>query len=108
MKVSPPPSHKAPPNGTLVAALAFLRQAFLAHQALWHHPLADIPLQVIPDHQRHYLFKVGADGQKQLRHDRYEFFVYRLLRNRLEAGDAFCQASIRYRRRIKDRKIVDD
>ncbi|MBG9612199.1 hypothetical protein [Bacillus cereus] len=32
-----------------------------------------------------------------LQADRYEFFVYQLLRNGLEAGDIFCRDSIRFR-----------
>ena len=38
--------------------------------------------------------------------DRYEFLVYRLLRNRLEAGDIFCRDSIRFRSFEDD--LIDD
>src|SRR5699024_4498743 len=42
-----------------------------------------------------------------IRVDRYEFLIYRLLRNPLEAGDAFCRESIRFRR-CEDDLIVDE
>ena len=80
----------------LTDALRFLQTAFQKRTALWHFPESDIPTGHIPDSVRHYLY-TKEDGQKRLLHDRYEFLVYRLLRNRLEAGDAFCQESIRFR-----------
>ncbi len=94
-------------NDPLVEALDFLRQAFQERRALWHYPLEEIPVRIIPDNLRRYLYQVGADGRRQLRHDRYEFFVYRSLRNRLEAGDAFCHASIRYRS-LEDDLLSDE
>ena len=45
-------------------------------------------------------------GHKHLRPDRYEFLVYRLLRDRLEAGDLFCRDSLRFRSFEDD--LLDD
>ncbi len=39
---------------------------------------------------RRYLYAKTEDGKKRLLPDRYEFLIYRLLRDRLEAGDIFC------------------
>jgi len=36
-------------------------------------------------------------GTEALLPDRYEFFVYRQLRQGLEAGDVFCRDSVRFR-----------
>lgn len=94
-------------NDPLVEALDFLKQAFLERRALWHYPLEEIPVRIIPDNLRRHLYKVGDDGGRQLRHDRYEFLVYRSLRNRIEAGDAFCHASIRYRS-LEDDLLSDE
>lgn len=51
----------------------------------------------MPDHVKRYLYGPDALGRKQLLVDRYEFLVYRLLRNGLEAGDIFCHDSVRFR-----------
>ena len=91
------PFTTASANDPLLDALGFLKQVFQDRQALWHYPADEIPVGVIPDNLHRYLYTIADDGQKQLRHDRYEFFVYRSLRNRLEAGDVFCRASIRFR-----------
>ena len=53
------------------------------------------------------MYRVDNGGRRQLRHDRYEFFIYRSLHNRLEAGDAFCHASIRYRS-LEDDLLSDE
>ena len=38
-----------------------------------------------------------AQRHRSLRPDRYEFFIYRQLRQGLEAGDVFCRDSVRFR-----------
>jgi hypothetical protein len=54
------------------------------------------PLAFIPKGLKSYLFT--RDGkEKQLDADRYEFLVYRLLRNALEAGDVFVRDSTEFR-----------
>jgi hypothetical protein len=44
-----------------------------------------------------YLFAQDPDGSKRPLVDRYEFLIYRLLRNGLEAGEIFCRDSVRCR-----------
>lgn len=94
-------------NDPLLEALRFMKHAFQERRALWHYPLNEIPTRMISDNLRRYLYQVSDGGQRQLRHDRYEFFIYRSLRNRLEAGDAFCHASIRYRS-LEDDLLSDE
>ena len=65
------------------------------------------PLSFIPDTAKRYLYAQGAHGQRHLLPDRYEFLVYRLLRNGLEAGDVFCRDSVRFRS-FEDDLIDDD
>jgi TnpA family transposase len=91
----------------LLEALSFMKQAFQERRALWHYPLDEIPVQIIPENLRRYLYHVSDGGRRQLSHDRYEFFIYRSLRNRLEAGDAFCHASIRFRS-LEDDLLSDE
>lgn len=52
------------------------------------------------------MYKEDNNGQKVLIVDRYEFLVYRLLRNGLEAGDIFCLDSARFRSFEDD--LLDD
>ena len=47
-----------------------------------------------------------GNGHRRLLPDRYEFLVYRLLRNGLEAGDIFCRDSVRFRSFEDD--LLDD
>ena len=46
---------------------------------------------------KRYLYELDVGGPKRLRPDRYEFLVYRLLRNGVEAGDIFCRDSVHFR-----------
>lgn len=55
---------------------------------------------------KRYIYKQESGGEKTIWVDRYEFLIYRLLRNRLEAGDAFCGESIRFRSFEDD--LIDD
>ena len=55
---------------------------------------------------KRYLYRQDSQGRKYLLVDRYEFLVYRLLRNGLEAGDIFCRDSVRFRSFEDD--LIDD
>lgn len=78
-------------------ATHFLNSAFSRGRSLGQYTSAAFPQRCIPDTAQRYLYVPEADGQKRLLPDRYEFLVYRLLRNGLEAGDIFCRASVRFR-----------
>ncbi|WP_457832878.1 hypothetical protein, partial [Staphylococcus aureus] len=54
-----------------------------------------------------YLYVVGDGKKKLLNADRYEFLVYRQLRNALEAGDIYVHDSTEFRR-FEDDLISDD
>src|SRR5207248_1506945 len=69
-------------------------------------PAHAFPTRLIPDNQRRYIFTQDANGQRVVTADRYEFLVYRLLRQRLEAGDIFCRDSVRFRS-FED-ELIDD
>jgi TnpA family transposase len=64
-------------------------------------------MRFIPDHVRRYLFTTNKKGRRWLSVDRYEFLVYRMLSNALEAGDVFCRNSVRYRS-FEDDLLDDD
>ena len=72
------------------------------------------PTEVISKSLQRYLFVDAAeeddqltDGNKVLDVDRYEFLLYRLLRNALEAGNLFVKDSVEFRR-FEDDLISDE
>ncbi len=64
------------------------------------------PTTLIPKTLQRYLFTKGTGKGRQLEVDRYEFLLYRLLRNALEAGDVFVRESTEFRR-FEDDLISD-
>lgn len=96
-------------HAPLLAAVDFLQD----HLRRGHTPRqidpTSFPLDLIPKRLRSYLFTVqGAKGQaKRLDVDRYEFLVYRLLCDALDAGDVFVKDSNEFRR-FEDDLISDE
>ena len=93
-------------HASLIEAIHFLKRAFQKNRPLSHYPLEAFPLHFIADTAKRYLYIQGADGKRQLLPDRYEFLVYHLIRNGLEAGDIFCRDSVRFRSFEDD--LLDD
>ena len=91
----------------LLEAVTFLKDTFQKGRPLSQYPPDAYPLSFIPDTAKRYLYAQGAHGQRHVLPDRYEFLVYRLLRNGLEAGDVFCRDSVRFRS-FEDDLIDDD
>lgn len=65
-----------------------------------------MPVRWIPEKMKRYLYGRDKDNRKQLLPDRYEFLLYRHLRQGMEAGDVFCNDSIRFRSMKDD--LLDD
>ena len=91
------PFATASANDPLLAALAFLKQVLQSSRSLGQYKLEKVPMAIIPDAMRRYLYRTDDDGNRILLVNRYEFLVYRQLFQRLEAGDLFCRVSTRYR-----------
>ena len=70
----------------LMEAVHFLQTAFHKGQPLGHYPASAFPIRCIPEASTRYLYAQDPQGHRHVLPDRYEFLVYRLLRNRLEAG----------------------
>ncbi len=82
-----------------LAALNWMKEVFARQQRLAKQPLEDIPQRTIPTRLRNSLLSFDQDGKPTgLRGDRYEFWVYRQLRKRLDAGDIYIDDSVRHRR----------
>lgn len=87
-------------------AVEFLQATFRKGQTLGHVPLARVPLHFIPEATKRYLYSQHSHNDRQLLPNRYEFLVYRLLRNGLESGDVFCRESVCFRSFEDD--LLDD
>ena len=85
------------PDDPLIEAVHFLKAAFPKGRPLGDYADAAFPTRCIPDKLKRYLYVKDAPRHRSLRPDRYEFFVYRQLRQGLEAGDVFCRDSVRFR-----------
>lgn len=90
----------------LMEAIHFMKRAFMKNKPLGQYSSDSLPSQFIPDGIKRYMYKQDPSKQKTLLVDRYEFLVYQVLRNRLEAGDIFCRDSVRFR--SFDDDLIDD
>jgi TnpA family transposase len=90
----------------LIEAVHFLRAAFPKGKPLGHYADTVFPTRWIPDKFKRYLYLKDAQRHRRLLPDRYEFFVYRQLRQGLEGGNVFCRDSVRFRSFEDD--LVDD
>jgi TnpA family transposase len=90
----------------LLEAVAFLKGALQQGKALSQMSARAFPTRFIPVKLKRYLYAPAQRGRKRLLLDRYEFLLYRLLRQGLEAGDFFCRDSVRFRSFEDD--LIDD
>jgi len=84
-------------NHTLLQAVAFLQDLLRQGKSPRPAKPSAFPVAFIPKSLKPYLFTAGEGKEKRLDVDRYEFLVYRLLRNALEAGDVFVRDSAEFR-----------
>jgi len=92
-------------DAPLLEAVVFLQGLFREGKSPRQTNPALFPSAVIPKSLHRYLF-AKVQGKKALEVDRYEFLVYRQLRNALEAGDVFVKDSTEFRR-FEDDLISD-
>ena len=84
-------------------ALRWMKEVFARQQRLAQQPVGEIPLRTVPTRLRSFLLNFDQDGKPLgLRGDRYEFWIYRQLRKRLDAGDIYLDDSVQHRRFADD------
>ena len=95
-------------DAPLLEAVVFLQGLLREDKSPRQTNLSLFPTAVIPKSLQCYLYSKAEDPEKKkvLEVDRYEFLVYRLLRNALEAGDVFVKDSNEFRR-FEDDLISD-
>jgi TnpA family transposase len=86
-------------NAPLLAAVVFLQTLLQQGKSPRQTDPTTFPVAVIPKNLHRYLYTIAtADGkEKILEIDRYEFLIYRLLRNALSSGDLFVRDSNEFR-----------
>lgn len=86
-----------------LAALQWMKEVFAGHKQLAKQPLEDIAQRTIPTRLRNFLLSFDQEGKPVgLRADRYEFWVYRQLRKRIDVGDIYLDDSVQHRRFADD------
>jgi TnpA family transposase len=95
-------------NDPLIETIDILKVAFQQGRPLSRIPQDRLPVSIIPKRMERYLYETGKDESesRQLQTNRYEFWLYRQMRNALEAGDLYCRDSVRFRSVEDD--LVDD
>ncbi len=85
-------------DAPLLAAVAFLQDVLRQGKSPRQAKPTDFPTAIIAKGVRRYVYtKAGKRNTKQLDVDRYEFLVYRLLRNALEGGNVSVTDSNEFR-----------
>jgi len=84
-------------SAPLIKAINFLKAVFKRGKPLKNLRTESFPIECIPDAVKGYLYTHDSQQQKHLLPDRYEFLIYRLLRDGLEAGNIFCRDSVHFR-----------
>lgn len=101
------------PNDSLVEAVSFLKEVLRQKKSLTQFPSGELPCDFIPSKLKGYLYEsetVKVSGKtwkrKKLNIDKYEFSIYRLLKDRLEAGEVFVNESLSFKSLEED--LIED
>lgn len=94
-------------HAPLMEAVSFMQDLLRQGKSPRQTKVSAFPTAIIPKNLNRYLYVVGDGKKKLLNADRYEFLVYRQLRNALEAGDIYVHDSTEFRR-FEDDLISDD
>lgn len=84
-------------DDAVIEAITFLKASFEKGKSLNQYRFDQIPKAFIPTGMKTYIYEEDEFGKKRIHPDKYEFLVYRLLRNYLEAGDIYVSDSLRFR-----------
>lgn len=88
-------------------ALNWLRTVFSKKQTLLQRPLEECPQVTLPARLRPYLLEFGEDGEPTgLNAGRYEFWLYRQIRKRFQAGEFHLNNSLRHRH-LSDEQVPE-
>lgn len=97
------------PDNPWLTALAWAKGVFAKQQRLSQRPLAECPPSTLPKRLQQYLLTFDGDGKPTGLHaDRYEFWLYRQIRKRMNSGELFLDDSLHHRRFSDDLVSLDE
>jgi hypothetical protein len=97
------------PDNPWLTALAWAKGVFAKQQRLSQRPLAECPPSTLPKRLQQYLLTFDGDGKPTGLHaDRYEFWLYRQIRKRMNSGELFLDDSLQHRRFSDDLVSLDE
>lgn len=86
-------------NNPWLIALLWMKIVFSRQQTLTQRPVDEIPDGALPKRLRQYLLTKNETGNViSICGDRYELWIYRQIRERLESGELYLSDSITHRR----------
>ena len=93
-------------HAAVIEAIDFLKAAFAKQRPLGQYPADAVPTRFVQESMKRYIYLQDGAEKGQLIPDRYEFLVFKHLRNGLEAGDIFCRDTTGFRSLEDD--LLDD
>lgn len=78
-------------------AITWLKKLFSQQKILQQCAITECPEKTIPKRMERYLLEKDEQGILKLHVDRYEFWLYRQLRKRIQSGEIYLNDSIRHR-----------
>ena len=79
-------------HAAVIEAIDFLKAAFAKQRPLGQYPADAVPTRFIPESIKRYIYVQDGADKGLLIPDRYEFLVFKHLRNGLEAATSFAAA----------------
>ncbi len=85
-------------NSPWLRALSWFKDIFQKQESLNQQPILNCPEGTIPKRLSRYLLETDKDGKPtKLLAERYEFWIYRQLKKRFQAGEIYLEDSIKHR-----------
>lgn len=85
-------------NSPWLNAVNWFKTIFLKKESLNQQSILNFPENTIPKRLHAYLLETDKDGKPiKLRSERYEFWIYRQLKKRLQVGELYLEDSIYHR-----------
>ncbi len=97
------------PNNPWIKALNWVNETHNKKQTLSNRSIAECPPETLPKRLQHFLCLFDEEYQPvSVYSDRYEFWLYRQIRKRLQAGELYIDDSMQYRRLNDELVSVDE
>ncbi|MBC8951073.1 transposase [Xenorhabdus sp. TS4] len=92
-----------------LSALVWVKGVFFRQQRLSQRPLMECPKETLPKRLHSWLLILDEKGHPVgLNTDRYEFWLYRQLRKRLESGELYLDDSLQHRHLSDELVSIED